>query len=248
MPLVFRYAEWRRSAAAERPPAVDESGVPIPPPHLIMLVLGHTDWRAFLGGEAALRVYADAAARNGVDFAAARRVLDLGCGCGRLARHLPKATSAEIYGADYNPQLARWCARNLHGTFTVNQNLPPLDYADGFFDVIYLNSVFTHQRLQTQNAWLAEFCRVLRPGGLALVTFHDEDHASVPKVGLSRADVVARGLIVHNDRAEGSNFMATYQSRAFARAQFGAVLDVAEITPSNETGLSQALAVLRRPA
>lgn len=247
-PLYHRYLEWRIAARAEQPPKVDADGVPIPSTYLITLVIGRPDWRDFLAGESALRLFDAAAGRNGLPFRSARRVLDLGCGCGRLARHLPKLTGAEIYGADYNPRLAGWCARNLKGAFVVNGSLPPLPFPDGHFDLVYLNSVFTHQRLATQNAWLGELRRVLRPGGLALVTFHDEDHAAVPAIGLAPSDVVARGFFVHNDRAEGSNYMATFQSRDFTSMQCAALFDVAEITSSDRTGLSQALAVLRRPA
>ena len=245
-PLYYRFHQWRAVQAAAKPPPADEDGVPIPPASLIYLVVASTDWRAFVATAPAVKVYADACDRNGGDFAGAQRILDLGCGCGRLARHLPKFTRAEIHGADTNARLVRWCAANLNGVFTVNRNLPPLDYPDAWFDIVYLHSVFTHQRLATQNAWLGELRRIIRPGGLALVTFHDEGQRELLQTGVSADDVVRRGHVVVNDRAEGSNFMAAFQSRKHTREQFASFFEVAEIVGSEASGLGQALAVLRR--
>lgn len=245
-PLWHLVLEWRAAAGSLTPPARDEDGVPVPAAGLMTKVVGHADWPRFLAsGRNDLEALKAAVERNGGDFASARRILDLGCGCGRLARHLPAATSAEIFGVDYNARLARWCARNLKGSYARNRLEPPLDFPDGHFDVVYLISVFTHQRLATQSAWLAELRRVLRPGGFALITFHDEDNGSLGAVGLARDDLLARGFIVCNDAREGSNFMATFQSRAHFRRQAAAFFDVAELQGGAETSIGQTLAVLR---
>lgn len=242
----FYQARAALRGGGDQPPA-DEFGMPIPPRDLIELVVGDIGWRAFLAkGEKHARAFAGAVDRNGGDFRAARRVLDFGCGAGRLARHLPKLTDAEIYGVDYNRDLARWCAENLAGTFSANRLAPPLDFPDGHFDIIYLLSVFTHLRIATQDEWLAEFARVLGPGGFALVTFHDEDHPALAAAGRTSEDLRREGAFVHNDAAEGSNFIATFQSRDYMRAQAGKLFDVAEIVPTGDSGLGQALAVLRR--
>ncbi|MEZ5982718.1 MAG: class I SAM-dependent methyltransferase [Parvularculaceae bacterium] len=241
------YALNARFRPGEASPSLDEDGVPIPPAALIRLVVGDVGWRAFLErGEKALRIFADAATRAGVDFAKAERVLDFGCGCGRLARHRPKLSSAVVYGFDYTARLAGWCASNLSGTFRTNRLHPPLDAPDGHFDVAYLLSVFTHLRPATQDEWLVELARVIRPGGVALITFHDEDHPNLAASGLTREALIAEGLLIHNDAAEGSNLIGTFQSRAYVASQFGAHFEVVEITPTPKTGLGQALAVLRR--
>jgi SAM-dependent methyltransferase len=245
-PLLFRYKEWRAGRNATTPDA-DEAGLPIPPPHLVYQVVAHTDWRHFLqSGEESMKIFADAVDRNGGSFRGAQRILDLGVGCGRIARHASKFTQAEMHGVDYNARLARWCAKNLKGRYSQNRLEPPLDFPPAHFDIAYLYSVFTHLRRPTQDAWLAELARVLRPGGLALVTFHDEDHIALPSVGLGKSDLVERGFIVHHDAAEGSNFMATFQSRAVFTAQSREHFDVLEIVDSAKSALGQALGVLRR--
>ncbi len=243
----FRYLGWRRSRSRERPPAADADGVPIPPLEMMVRVVAHADWREFLrgGGEAAGAIAARAE-EAGVDFRNANRVLDLGCGCGRVIRHMPKHTRAALFGVDCNPSLVRWCARNLAGDFRKNELRPPLDYPDGYFDAVYLVSVFTHLRIPTQREWLAELHRILRPGGTALVTFHGEDQPGLPDTDEARATLRRDGFFIYNDRVEGSNFIAMFQTRDFTRALFGECFEIVRIVPCAETQIGQTLAVLRK--
>src|SRR5258708_7051462 len=59
----------------------------------------------------------------------------------------------------------------------VRARRPPLDVADGSVDLIYGQSVLTHLTRATTLAWLAEVRRVMRPGGLAMLTFMDDRYA-----------------------------------------------------------------------
>ena len=163
-----------------------------------------------------------------------------------LPRHAPGLTNADYHGVDYNGRLVEWCSSNLPGRYSQNQLSPPLKFADGYFDVLYLLSVFTHLRIPTQNEWLAEYARVLKPGGICIVTFHDEDHENMGMTEITREKLLAEGTAIHNNEAEGSNYIATYQSREFARKQFGEFFEVCEIQPSNATPVGQAFAVLRK--
>ncbi|MBI3665720.1 MAG: class I SAM-dependent methyltransferase [Acidobacteria bacterium] len=105
-----------------------------------------------------------------------RVVLDFGCGCGRtlmrLSRQFPEI---EWHGTDVDAESIQWCRSNI-GTaaFSLNYPLPPLPYQDSTFDLIYGISVFTHLSRECQLAWIPELCRVLRRGGLLLLTFHGE--------------------------------------------------------------------------
>lgn len=240
----YRFDAWRRGET----PGTASDGAPVPPLHLMRLVFGDLGADDFLRtGEAAAKTLADAAAEAGVSFRSSARILDFGCGCGRVIRHLPKHTGASLFGSDYNPALVNWCAKNLKGDFRRNRLRPPLDFPSGHFDVLYLLSVFTHLRIETQREWLSEFQRVLRPGGLALVTFHDEEQMGLPDGDAPRATLRESGVYIHNDRAEGSNLIATFQSRDFSRKLFGEKFEVARIIPSRENPIHQAIAALRRP-
>jgi hypothetical protein len=66
-----------------------------------------------------------------------------------------------------------WSADNVaFATFAVAPHEPPLPYPDGHFDLVFNHSVFTHIDARRQDLWLAELRRVLRPGGIALLTVH----------------------------------------------------------------------------
>jgi SAM-dependent methyltransferase len=100
------------------------------------------------------------------------RVLDWGCGHGRVARHLPGLGLADVAGIDIDPFNVGWARDHLPGLqFTLGPQMPPTPYADRSFDLVYGISVMTHLVPDVQEAWLAEIARLLRPGGMALLTF-----------------------------------------------------------------------------
>jgi SAM-dependent methyltransferase len=242
----LRYFEWKNARGLETPPKTDAAGLAIPDAVLISTVVGKVDWRRFLAsGEKDLRIFAEAVDRNGGNFATASRVLDFGCGCGRLARHASKFTSAEFYGVDYNRRLIDWCRGNLPGHYSQNELRPPLSFESGDFDVVYLLSVFTHLREPTQREWLKELQRVVAPGGHCVITFHDEDYSQLSHAGIDRAALLKDGWAIRNDNVEGSNLLSTFQSREVTRQLFSEFFEVCEIVSSAQNS-GQAYAVLRR--
>lgn len=246
-PLAHKTLETVRAIRAPKNPAADANGLPFPPRRLTQLVTGNMNARDFLAsGENCANFFKILIDRNGGDFASMARVLDFGCGCGRLARHMPHFTRAEFHGCDLHPRLIEWCQDNLEGQYIVNNLTPPLPYDDAYFDGLYMLSVFTHLRLDTQNLWIREMARIMKPGGVALVTFHDEHHANgTPAI---KVLLEKNGFFVRNDFSEGSNFMGTFQTQAFIKAQFEADFETLEIVDSTAPGnsVSQAVIVLKR--
>jgi SAM-dependent methyltransferase len=106
---------------------------------------------------------------------AGKRVLDFGCGAGRVIRHLiPPAPGCELWGSDIDPRCIEWDRRHLGpASFVLNGERPPLPFDDGGFDLIYAVSVFTHIS-DLWASWLLEMHRVLAPGGLLVATFMGE--------------------------------------------------------------------------
>jgi len=106
-----------------------------------------------------------------IDIAKAESVLDWGCGCGRLTRHLNKYTDAQICGIDIDPQNIEWCSKNVPGArFSLADPWKPTPYENASFDFIIGHSVLTHLTEQAQYFWLEELHRILKPGGALLVT------------------------------------------------------------------------------
>ena len=55
----------------------------------------------------------DLVGRHGTSVDELERMLDLGCGCGRIARWWQDLASTEVNGCDVNPELTAWCSANL---------------------------------------------------------------------------------------------------------------------------------------
>lgn len=101
--------------------------------------------------------------------------LDFGCASGRLLRHAAAQTDWTLMGCDIDLLNVRWTQRNLAKHIQVFQNtsLPHLPIEDNSVDVVSAYSVFSHIDLW-EEAWLLEVRRLLRPGGLAFITFQSE--------------------------------------------------------------------------
>ena len=109
------------------------------------------------------------------------RVLDVGCGTGDLSIELFDKTAADVVGIDFcNPmlQLARQKAPQL--TFIEGDALQ-LPFPDASFDMMTVG--FVLRNLSSVTGGLAEFKRVLRPGGwLAILEFSQPTVPGVRKL------------------------------------------------------------------
>lgn len=108
----------------------------------------------------------------GLELRAGTRVLDFGCGPGRVLRWLPREVDG--WGVDLDADRIAWCQEALSPPFrfaTCGTN-PHLPFEDRRFDLVYAGSVFTHLS-ELADAWLLELLRVTEPGGLLYLTIHD---------------------------------------------------------------------------
>lgn len=134
------------------------------------------------------------------------RILDWGCGPGRVVRHLPElAPNAEIFGTDYNSNSISWNLSSIPGVeFNQNGIEAKLPYPDGFFDVIYGISIFTHLSEQKHYEWRNELHRVLKHEGIILLTMQGNAFRTIltldEKRKFDKGEIVVRGNVTEGHR------------------------------------------------
>jgi SAM-dependent methyltransferase len=153
------------------------------------------------------------------------RVLDVGCGIGRMARVLAGVLEppGSYDGFDVVPQGIDWCRAHYTDTrapfrfnladlrnaaYNPDGRVAPLDYrfpyADASFDLVLATSLFTHLLSDTADHYLAETARVLAPGGRALSTWFLLDAGRPPRAqtALAFAHAVGPARVVDPEQPE----------------------------------------------
>jgi SAM-dependent methyltransferase len=236
----FRLYERLVSLRPGRPAAVE--GPPLPPRRLMVRVAGTPDADWFLrSGRAAY----DAIAAH-VPFDSVESVLDFGCGCGRVTRYWESFDGA-VSGSDVNAKAIDWCRANLgFATFERNALAPPLVFGPESFDLVYALSVFTHLTAALQLAWRDELLRVLRPGGLALVTTHGRSY--LPRLDADERARFDRGeVVVRWGDVPGTNLCSAYHPEPYLRDTFAQGFTFLELEPEGARGNpTQDLVLLRK--
>lgn len=101
-------------------------------------------------------------------------VLDAGCGAGMpIAAQL--AQSYRVVGIDFSEQQLRLAARHAPGAMLACQDLTRLGLAGGTFDAICSYYAIIHIPRAEHAGMLADFYRLLRPGGLAFLCLGAEE-------------------------------------------------------------------------
>lgn len=146
------------------------------------------------------------------------RILDWGCGPGRIVRHLPQLLpSAEIYGTDYNSRYIKWGQENLPQIrFSRNTILPPLGFENSFFDLIIGISIFTHLSQINHSLWIDELYRVIRPGGILFITTQGLAYRTKLLDGeVERFD--RNELVIRENTNEGNRLYSAFQPPEFIK-------------------------------
>jgi SAM-dependent methyltransferase len=179
-----------------------------------------------------------------------KRILDWGCGPARIVRHLPGllGPGCTCYGTDYNARTIAWCEQHIPGVhFSTNALSPPMAFADGFFDIIYGISILTHLSEENQQKWYHELIRILKPGGLLLLTTQGNVYAE--KLTADERSRFRKGqLVTRGNVTEGHRVYATFHPPGYVQnlfSQNSTILEHREGKKEN-WGLNQDLWILRK--
>jgi SAM-dependent methyltransferase len=236
---------FNREYWAGYPGGIAPDGLPIPTPHLAALV-GHSTAQAFLdAGRDIAECIREVLALHGVQPEGFGRILDFGCGCGRVLRNWRSLAETEVHGCDYNPELVRWCERNLLFAHSrANAVHPPVAYPSDHFDLIYSFSVFTHLPEELQQPWIDELRRITRGGGYVLITTSGASYASI--LTNAEGDAFNSGrLVVRYGSVAGTNLCAAFHPPAYVRDTLAKAFEVLHYSP---TRTGQDFILLRKPA
>ena len=227
-------------------------GFAVPPEHLAFDALNHVDWARYQAtGLQHAAVFASVI-RSQVPAGPSLKVLEWGCGPGRLIRHLPALLAERtlvLQGADYNLESIAWCRANLPAaTFVENGLHPPLPLAENSVDVVYNFSVFTHLSEAVQLAWAQELRRVLKPGGLLICTTHGDNYRHLLSTTAEQQAYGAGQSVEQGQYREGRKWFLAIHPPAFVRQQLLAGWqDVQQVPTEPEDGMLQDVWIARKP-
>jgi SAM-dependent methyltransferase len=189
------------------------------------MILPPKDLRALVGDHRA-RAFVDIGNRlfeRLVEFGGLRptdKILDMGCGSGRLALPLlgflsPKGSYA---GVDVNARAIAYCSDTLsplhanasflhadvrHHLYNSSGRIRARDYrfpfADGRFTYVLLISVFSHMHDDDIRSYLKEIRRVLTPRGRLYLTMH---------LRHEKMDGIKAGILAEKFTLKGANFIS----------------------------------------
>lgn len=241
--LFLRSRPWTKPGFRSK--TVD--GIALPPPSLRFSSAGTADETWFLkSGRAAaevLREVIDEWRPNRESL----RILDFGCGCGRVLRHLTGWRGARFFGVDWNRRALRWCRKNLPRADFYHDSLgPPLPEELAELDLIYAFSVFTHLPEALQTAWLQELSSRLTDGGLLVLSTSGDAFAD--QLTEDEKQLYARGrLVLREPSVAGTNVCAAYHpAGALERLLPGDLKVVRHVAAGARGNPPQDLWVLRR--
>jgi SAM-dependent methyltransferase len=236
-------AYWRRrvlTARSNRAFRAANPEFPVPPLSILWDAQATTDLAEYKrsGEETAalywglMRPYLDASPSQPA------RVCEWGCGPARIIRHLPALAAGRpigFYGTDYNRDSIRWCRQHIPGvTFLENQLAPPLPFDTGFLDLLFARSVFTHLSEELHYRWVADIRRVLRPGGVFILTTHGEAYRG-RLTARERVRYDAGEFVIRTLAAEGRKLFTAFHSPDFVRTRLLAGLTILAHQPGQGT-------------
>lgn len=186
------------------------------------------------------------------------RYFDFGGSTGRVFRHFAfQSDQWDVWASDFKLSSVGWNQLYYPKLIKVllNNSNPSLPLPDSYFDLVSAYSVFTHIN-ETETAWLLELRRILKVGGIAYITIHDEaTWKNQPpmlkkQVGKYRPDIAGlvempEGKTVVTFRDDDPYNCNVFHSRQYIENVWGRFFEICEINSLHHD--QQAVVICRRP-
>lgn len=153
------------------------------------------------------------------------KILDWGCGTGRVAQYIHQyAPYSLVYAVDTNPAMIQWNTQHIKGVlFSDIHQHPALPYPSNFFHLVYGISVFTHLPIQQQQAWLEILMGVMETGGILILSTHGsyfENQLSKQQIRLLQEQGFLELVVGPKGIPIGDRNYAVYQDAQILKDQF----------------------------
>ena len=147
-----------------------------------------------------------------------KQVLEFAAGYGRFTRHLVKAIPGRVTCADVLPGTVEF-VRDEFGVEAFYSNHDPAEIAyPRQYDLVFVLSLFTHLPVRMWAPWLQSLARAVRPGGLLVVSVHNE--AVAPYLGVTFGD-------------DGTYFVASSESPSIDGEVYGTTFTTREFVENS---------------
>tara|TARA_B110000444_G_scaffold254278_1_gene286506 strand:- start:3196 stop:3999 length:804 start_codon:yes stop_codon:yes gene_type:complete len=148
------------------------------------------------------------------------KILEVGCGCGRISNFISKETNSYVYGININKKHIEDAInfskkeKNDKTFFKYGDFNEPIEFEDNFFDAIYVVQPLTY--CNNLDNLFKEFRRVLKPNGKIVLG----DYVLLDNFDKNNEKDLERGLNVRGITAGGGLWHSKYWEKAAEDAGF----------------------------
>lgn len=218
-----------------------------PPPSHLLPRIGSAGVETFVAEGFSLKECVRRCLPIDVPLSPGSRVLDFGCGVGRLLWHLQdESDNVDFVGCDIDERSIAWVRERFGAQFRVfvNDDRPPLPLEGDSIDLVVSLSVFTHIP-DYWAEWLLELRRILKPNGAALLSYQG---AQMYQESLGDPeDLRSAGFVVDGrDNTWDQGGPQVYQSDEWIQSNWSTPGLAVEAVFPGGLGGAQSAAVLRK--
>ncbi len=227
-----------------------KSPVMAPPEHLTYRVAHTKDPQSFIAS-GIISIFEILSLVRSYDTRQTCRLLDWGCGCGRMSKHIAeKFPEIELTGCDIDREAVDWCQKTIEkGDFLLIDPQPPTTFARGRFTSIIGFSIITHLTRELQQLWINELHELLVEDGILVLTTHGEYAARLYQLS-NRLEI--EGIIDEridetlSDISPNGYYRSTFQSRWWTEQTWGQYFDTLEYIEAGAFGMQDILVLKKK--